>query len=42
MMADIAFILHFSFEAMSAWPLKTLAIWHSRAMARFPGAKQDD
>ncbi|PTR05482.1 GpE protein [Novosphingobium sp. GV055] len=36
-MADIALVLHFSFEAMSAWPLETLGHWHARALARLPG-----
>lgn len=34
-MADIAVILHFSFEAMSAWSLQALCQWHARAAARY-------
>nr|DAI68384.1 MAG TPA: hypothetical protein [Caudoviricetes sp.] len=41
-MADIAVTLHFSFEAMSAWPLATLALWHGRALARIPGVSGDE
>ena len=33
-MADIAVILHFSLEAMSAWSLQSLCQWHERACTR--------